>query len=99
MTRELSFKREAEDDIAEAFTWYQAQSEDLGVGFLRALDAALANIRRNPLGYQIIRGSARRALMRRFPYGGVFEVRSHDVVIVACYHASRDPARWQQRIG
>ncbi|MEI9993544.1 MAG: type II toxin-antitoxin system RelE/ParE family toxin [Rhizomicrobium sp.] len=97
MTRALNFKREAEIDIQDAFDWYETRSDGLGTEFLRAVDAALGNIVRNPLGYQIRLGSIRRAPLRRFPYGMFFVVRDEDIVITACLHSSRDPAHWQRR--
>ena len=50
-----------------------------------------------PGRYPVVRGSARRALLRRFPYA-VFFVASPDLVnIIAYLHARRDPRHWQER--
>jgi plasmid stabilization system protein ParE len=64
---------------------------------LRAFDAALANIIRHPRSYQEIFGSVRRAMLRRFPYAIIFKMEGDDIVILACLHMSRDPARWHGR--
>ena len=98
MTRALSFKREAEADIHEAFEWYEARSEGLGAEFLRAVDYALASIQRNPLGYQIIYRSMRRAVVHRFPYIVLYIVREQDIAILACVDSRRDPAHWKARV-
>jgi hypothetical protein len=50
-----------------------------------------------PERYPVVRGEARRALLRRFPYA-VFFVATPDLVsVLACMHARRDPRRWQER--
>jgi plasmid stabilization system protein ParE len=39
----------------------------------------------------------RRALLKRFPFGIFFRLRSNRIRIVAVMHLSRDPKRWRQR--
>ncbi len=87
----------AEADIAEAARWYEQRSPGLGNEFLRAVDVTLAEIARMPERYPLVRGSARRAFLRRFPYGVFFVVRPELVSVIACLHARRDPRHWQER--
>jgi hypothetical protein len=68
----VAFRREAETEIAEAVDWYEARGRGLGAAFLRALDAALAAVQRNPAAHPVVFGRARRALLRRFPYSLVY---------------------------
>jgi len=87
----------AEADITEAARWYEHRSPGLGTEFLRAVDVTLTEIVRMPERYPVVRGEARRALLRRFPYA-VFFVATPDLVsVLACMHARRDPRRWQER--
>lgn len=67
-----------------AFQWYERQREGLGHEFLRALDAALAALAREPLLSREIRPGVRRALLRRFPYG-VFLTLCEPLAIDACH--------------
>ena len=46
--RPLILRPEAEADIEEAYRWYEQQSRGLGAEFLRAVDACLALITRQP---------------------------------------------------
>lgn len=87
----------AEADIKEAARWYERRSPGLGTEFLRAVDVALAEIARTPERYPVVRGSARRALLRRFPYAVYFVATSDLVSVLACMHARRNPRRWQGR--
>jgi plasmid stabilization system protein ParE len=87
----------AEADIAEAASWYEQRSPGLGSEFLRAVDVTLAEIARMPERYPVVRGSARRALLRRFPYAVFFVASPELVSVIACLHARRDPRHWQER--
>ena len=97
MTPRFVFRAELEADLAEARDWYEAQSPGLGLEFLRAFEAALAQVGRAPLLYPVVEGETRRALLRRFPYQLVYRVRGEEIVIAACLHHRRDPARWRSR--
>jgi plasmid stabilization system protein ParE len=87
----------AEADVLDAALWYEQRSPGLGREFLRAVDAALAEIAAMPERYPIVHGEARRALLRRFPYGVYFVLTPGLVSVIACMHARRDPRRWQER--
>lgn len=98
MTRRLVFRPEADLEINEAAEWYEARGQGLAVEFLRVLDACIESIRRDPLLYPVVHGQARRAMLRRFPYGVVYTVVEVEVVIIACFHSRRDPKHWQDRV-
>lgn len=88
---------EADAEVAEAVRWYEGQEPGLGREFLRAFRAATAVLRRNPFLYQVVVERAHRVLPRRFPYGVFYEVHGSDVVVLACFHTSRDPEEWHGR--
>jgi hypothetical protein len=50
------------------------------------------------LQFDLVHKEARRAMLRRFPYGVFFRVLSDRVQVIACLHTSRDPHRWQGRV-
>ena len=87
----------AEADVLDAALWYEQRSPGLGREFLRAVDGTLAEIAAMPERYPVVRGEARRALLRRFPYGVYFVVTPGFISVIACIHARRDPQRWQER--
>ncbi|HEY4125553.1 MAG TPA: type II toxin-antitoxin system RelE/ParE family toxin [Rhizomicrobium sp.] len=97
MSRVL-FRQEAENDVAEAFAWYESRSKGLGADFLRALDVAVSSIQRRPSLHREIAPGRRRVLLRRFPYSVVYYLHNEDLVIVACFHGKRDPRRLQDRL-
>ena len=89
---------DAEADLADAVAWYQLAGKGLEQEFIRAFDARLAVICRNPAQYPIVFQRVRRALLRKFPYGIFYFVVDDAVVVFACFHTSRNPQDWQSRI-
>jgi toxin ParE1/3/4 len=39
----------------------------------------------------------RRVLMKRFPYALFYLIQEESIVVVACFHAKRDPIDWLRR--
>ncbi|MDQ3247933.1 MAG: type II toxin-antitoxin system RelE/ParE family toxin [Chloroflexota bacterium] len=98
MIYRVVLRPEAEFEVAEAYHWYEEQVEGLGEEFLRAVDACLAAVQRTPAIYPLIHEEVRRALLRKFPYCIFYLIESNTVVILACFHARRDPKQWQDRM-
>jgi plasmid stabilization system protein ParE len=94
----LVVQPEAEADITNAALWYDERSKAVRQKFLQTIEAALAVIGQHPHRYQQIRGSARRAVLRGFPYVLIYVASEEEVNVIACFHCSRDPRRWQDRI-
>ena len=97
MTYKVIVRPEAEREIQEAFDWYEERDEGLGLEFLRAADACLSTVQRNPASSPIVHEQVRRALLRKFPYALFYLVREDTVVVLACFHAKRSPADWLRR--
>jgi len=88
---------EAESDLNQAYLWYEKQIEGLGGDFLLCVDACIQNIARSPKIFQKVHKNIRRALIRRFPYGIFYIEQPDHIMIIAVFHARRDPLVWQGR--
>jgi len=89
----------ARQELIDARDWYENKSPGLGRVFLAAVDVAVERIAANPAQFPIVHKNIRRALLRRFPYALMFVTEADgSVTIIACFHGSRDPARWQRRM-
>ena len=97
MTREVRLRDEADEDLNEAATWYEAQRSGLGAEFLDSVLDGFRAIAATPLHYPLIRGRVRRALIARFPFGIYFIVERSHIVVLAVMHGTRHPRRWQRR--
>jgi plasmid stabilization system protein ParE len=91
MNPTLQFTPEAEEEIAEAFDWYEQRVLGLGAEFLRAVEAAVASAARGPLQYPVWRRGARRVLLRKFPFAIFYTVKDDSIVVFGCFHGKRNP--------
>jgi plasmid stabilization system protein ParE len=91
MSSKILFTPEAEEEIAEAFEWYEQHVLGLGAEFLRAVEAAVASAARGPLQYPVWRRGARRVLLRKFPFAIFYTVKSDGIVVFGCFHGKRNP--------
>jgi plasmid stabilization system protein ParE len=88
---------EAEEDIKDAFLWYESQSVGLGTECIRCFDASFSMISRTPELHAKIYHDIRRVLVRRFPYGVFYVFDNNKIFILAVMHIKRHPRRWQNR--
>jgi len=96
--RPFVFTQAARAELIEAQDWYEAEAPGLGRRFRGEIDHAIRRIAGNPLQFPVMFKTVRRARVRKFPYGLFFTVADDAVVVVACFHASRDPKRWLGRV-
>ena len=97
MAAELRFAPEAEQDIAEAYGWYEGHRVGLGEEFLGCVDVCIQAILRAPELHAVIHAEYRRALVRRFPYVVIYKHEASALTVYAVFHTSRDPSSWQGR--
>ena len=57
----------ARAEIAEAFEWYLARSNDAAAAFLAEVDAAMTQIAEAPEQFSVVHGRLRRVLVQHFP--------------------------------
>jgi len=89
---------EAEQDMADAYDWYEGRRVGLGEEFLSCLDACIETIRRSPQMHALVFRNFRRALLRRFPYAVFYEHELGVAIIFGVLHTSRHQARWMRRL-
>lgn len=77
----LIVRKEAEQDIKQAFDWYEAQLENLGLSFLTEVDQVFWSIEERPQLYASITPSICRALCKRFPYAVYFFEQESNIVV------------------
>ncbi len=95
----VRLRPEALDELSEAWAWYEAQRAGLGDEFRACVDAAVAEVSREPELAPQVRGEVRRKLLQRFPYALFYLLEPEHVEVLAVFHLARDPNRWQERSG
>lgn len=83
MAYELIIRPKAEQDLSEAFTWYEERRQGLGHDFLLQVNAGFRFLERNPLVFPEKYKSVRRHLIKRFPYKILYHVEAQKVIILA----------------
>ena len=91
------FTQAARRELLDAQDWYEEQVTGLGRRFRQAVDALIQRMSDNPHQFPVVLKTVRRALLRRFPYSLFFVVEDDALIVIACFHASRDPSHWQKR--
>jgi toxin ParE1/3/4 len=97
MTPPLFLRAEAKVDIREAYEWYEDRQTGLGKRFLGAVRKTLQEVESAPLRFRRVRDGIRRAPLSGFPYAIFFVPEEDFTVVLACFHARRDPARLHER--
>jgi plasmid stabilization system protein ParE len=95
--KSADFRPAASAEVDEAYLWYENQRQGLGEEFLFAVQNAVDSVLENPEMYPVVRRDTRRVLLNRFPYSLLYRLVHERVVVVACFHAKRDPQRWHSR--
>lgn len=98
MNYSLDFLPGVEDEIIDASQWYENKKEGLGLDFLLSVEAVLHSIKRNPLAFQKVFSTARRAITKRFPYGIFFVLEKETITVIAVSSFHRHPAIWKKRL-
>ena len=91
------FTQVARLELIEAQDWYEREAAGLGRRFREAINGLTERMSANPRQFPIVFKNIRRALLRRFPYSLFFVVEDDTLLVIACFHASRDPTQWQRR--
>ena len=97
MTLAVVFRRAARREFDEAALWYEDRRPGLGVQFTSEIDHAINMTAANPERFPIMHRDIRCVRVRRFPYSVFFRAESRRIVVLAVFHARRDPSVWQQR--
>lgn len=86
--------RRARSDIEGAADYYREISDDLGEAFLDVLEATVERVAMFPRSGRPVDGfpRARRARLRRFPYGLFYGLVDDEIVVLTVQHSKRvDP--------
>lgn len=97
MISRISFHEDARSEFDEAVAFYAMESNALGVGFVEAVERALAHARQHPESAVLLRGRVRRMRVERFPYSIMYSVVDDVVRVLAVAHDRRRPFYWSNR--
>lgn len=92
MTRPIDILPDAVTDLITARRWYESQRDGLGDEFAQTLEATRSVIAQCREVYAKVLRDVRHCLVGRFPFGLFYELTAAArVLVVAVFHAARDP--------
>jgi plasmid stabilization system protein ParE len=92
------FTQSARAELIDAQGWYENEAPGLGRRFRAAVDVVVRRMSAIPRQFPVIYKNVRRTLLRRFPYALMFVIEADGtLIVIACFHGSRDPVHWQKR--
>ena len=92
------FLEPAKSELVEAIDFYNRQKNNLGSEFFREVERGIKQILRNPRAWQELSKNTRRCIVKRFPFGLIYQIREKEILIVAVMHLKRKPGSWKGRI-
>lgn len=98
MNYQIEFLAPASQELEEAFLWYEAKKENLGLEFLEELEFYLNLISENPKYFEANKSKAnlRKVPLVRFPYIIIYWVDENlkTIFIDAVFHSKRKPKKY-----
>lgn len=91
------FRRAARRELDDAALWYERHQAGLGVQFVDEVNHAIGLAAEHPQRYPIMRSNVRCVRVRRFPYSVFYQIKTDRIIVLAVFHARRDPAAWRER--
>ena len=98
MTRSVVLRRAAQRELEEAALWYEERRLGLGAEFVAEIERAIGLVVESPERFPIMHRDVRCVWARRFPYSIFFRIESTRLVVLAVFHARRNPTIWQGRV-
>jgi len=92
VTSTVSFRRIARRELNDAIAWYEERRVGLGQELLAEVDRVVSRVTRDPSRYPKAVQDVRVARLRRFPYSIFFLAGDQQIVVLAVFHARRDPS-------
>lgn len=89
------FTSAALTELRQATLYYEQRENGLGTTFLDEIEAALNRILQHPAAWHQLSPRTRRCRTRRFPFGLIYQILSHEILIVSVMDLRCDPAKWK----
>lgn len=89
---------DAENDLVEAYNWYESKEFGLGYRFLDSVQDGLTLIRQHPEIFPVCASAFRRALISKFPFEIIYEKEGDRIVVYSIFNCSQNPQKWKSRV-
>jgi toxin ParE1/3/4 len=97
VTLKAVLRRAARAELDGAVVWYEERQRGLGARFMSEIDRVVNLAAEHPERFPVKHRDIRCVRARRFPYSVFYRIEAKRIVILAVFHARRDPAIWKTR--
>lgn len=97
MSLPVRLRRAAQSEYDEAADWYEMRGRGLGLRFVAAVQQTLADIASQPDRWAEVWPGVREASVPSWPYFIYYQTHPDHLMVLAIFHASRNPSVWQSR--
>jgi len=94
----VEFLQLAEQELDDAFEYYEYQQSDLGYRFVDELYHSIELVKFYPSAWSKSSKNTRRCIVKTFPYALIYQQREDMLLIVAVAHMHRQPNYWVDRV-
>ena len=95
--KEAIFHPAARAEIREAFNFYEARLDGLGLRFLSSVEQTAERITIHPEAGAPLAGEFRKRIVLGFPYNIIYRVWEDYIYLIAVAHHRRRPGYWRER--
>ena len=95
---DIVFLPAALQEFDQAADWYDQRVPGLRSAFEERVDDTLQLIAARPNAFSYVYRDVRSAVVSQFPYAVYYVTAIDQIVVIAVFHASRDPDVWKARV-
>ena len=95
--RKVEFELGAQQDIGEAFDWYDEHSPIAAEQFRLAVQEAAERAADRPTLYAPLDEKHRSCPLVRYPFRIIYQFDDTQLIVIAVAHSSRKPGYWRDR--
>lgn len=92
------FEAGAEEDFAEALTFYRQESDALAGRLYDEIHRLIVDVCAAPHLYRVVASPLRRHFSETFPYAVLYVEKPDHIAIYAVAHFKRRPGYWRERL-
>jgi plasmid stabilization system protein ParE len=97
MSLSVTFRCAARAEFDAAADWYEQRRDGLGARFTSAVQRVLDQAAVKPERYPKVFQEVRQGVVHGFPFCVYYREENGQLIVLAVFHSSRDPAIWQER--
>ena len=94
----FSFHPSAEKELNQAVDYYNTLDTGLGNEFAREVRKSIDLIQQYPGAWSVLSKNTRHCLIKRFPFGVIYQINGDNIYIIAVMQLNREPGYWVHRI-